>query len=77
MAEDFANQHRQRAACGFKFVALMFQPFDLGQNFAQFGRVIGKLDAQFPRLHHDVAAPGQIADEHVARIADAAGSMCS
>jgi hypothetical protein len=48
----------------------MLQGLDARQDFPQLRRVIGKFDAQFPRLHHDVAAPGQIADEHVARVAD-------
>ena len=37
----------------------------------QFRRVVVELEAQFLRFHHDVAAAGQIADQHAAGIADA------
>ncbi len=36
----------------------------------QFRRVVRELEAEFLRLHHNVAAAGEIADEHGARVAD-------
>ena len=70
MVEHLADQHRQRTAGRLEFIALVFQRLDARQDFPQFRRVLGQVDAQFARLDHDVAAPGQIADEHVARVAD-------
>ena len=36
----------------------------------QLRRVVRELEAEFLRLHHDVAAAGEVADQHVARVAD-------
>ena len=77
MFERLADEQCQRTFGGFEFVALVLQFLDAIQDRLQFRRVVCELEAEFLRLHHDVAAAREVADEDVARVADERGSMCS
>ena len=68
--QDFADQQGQRAFRRLKFKAFVLQVFDPGKNGFEFGRIIGQGKAQFLSLHHDVAAAGQIADQHPPAVPD-------
>ena len=43
------------------------------EDWLQLRRVVRELEAQFLRLRRDVAAAGQVADQHAAGIADGFG----
>ena len=64
-----ANQQRQRPVGCLKFIALMLQFLDAIQNRLQLRRVAREFETKFLRLHHNVAAARQVADEDGARIA--------
>ena len=69
--QRLAEQDRQRTARRLKFVPFVLQFFQARQQFLQLRRVLAQLDAQLLRLHHDVAPPRQVADQHRARVAHA------
>jgi hypothetical protein len=48
----------------------VLERLDARQHVAQLRRVVRDLEAELARLHHDVAAAGEVAHEHVTRVAD-------
>src|SRR5213592_2693754 len=65
-----AEEQRERAVRRLELVALMLQLFDAGEYVAELRRVARHLESELPRLHDDVAPPGQVADEDMAAVAD-------
>ena len=63
------DEQRERTFRRLKLVARVLQFLDARENGLQLRRVVVHLEAEFLRLHHDVAAAREIADEHAACVA--------
>ena len=69
-AKRLANQQSQRSFRALVIVAEMLLFLDLGQDAFQLRRVVVDANAHFLRLHHDVAAAGQVAHKNAALVAN-------
>ena len=67
--KGFAEQHGQRTARGLKFVTFVLQFFQVRKHLLQLRRVLAQFDAQFLRLHDDVAPASQVADQDAPPVA--------
>jgi len=68
--EQLLHEDVEAGISRFVFVAGVLELLELLKNVAHFGRVFAEVHAQLVRLHQDVAAAAQFADQHAAMVAN-------
>ena len=69
LLEGPPNQQRKRSVGCLELVAFMLQRLDARQHGAELRGVLRDVEPELLRFHDDVAAPGELADQHLPAVA--------
>jgi hypothetical protein len=77
------DEQRQRSVRGLELVPFVLERFDALEHRVELRRIGGDVEPELARLHDDVAPAGELADQHLAAVADERriaarrGTICS